>query len=296
MVDSGQRRTGRVAVGVGVAIGLLALIFVLVVHFTSPSPDIVSPAVPVKEAPTDWVAEPQPPEPTIGSAPWSSTGSLALSVDGRVFGDETYQLDVSAGGASLSSTGRFWFKVVVATVHVVFQQQWEGTADLRPASYSLHLDAPLGQGQEIVGRLDSDRYVVRRNGAETVISVTPERTVVLGMFSTYAIVPLLFAEQEVDGVATFDALVFGGPPGAARGESGDLPTVVVERAGTVAVWIDGLSIAVDRLRVRSPYGDSMLYARGREFLALTAGTADRPLVVYRSDYFPDGFSLTGAGG
>jgi hypothetical protein len=180
---------------------------------------------------------------------------------------------------------------VLATVRVAFQQRWEGTADLGPASYSLHLDAPLGQGQDIAGRLEEGQFVVRRNGAETVIAVAPERALVLGMFSTYAIVPLLFAKREADGVATFDALAFGGPPGPASGDSGQLPVVVVERAGTVDVRIDGLPIAVDRLRIRSPFGYSFLYAKGREFLALTAGTADRPLIVYRSDYFPNGFSL-----
>jgi hypothetical protein len=226
---------------------------------------------------------------------WSSTGSLLLSADGRTFGDETYRLDVSDDGASLVSTGRFWFKVVLATVRIAFEQHWEGTADLQPATYSLHLDAPLGQGQEIVGRLEEERYVVRRNGAETVIPVTPERTVVLGMFSTYATVPLLFAEREEDGVARFDALIFGGPPGTAKGDPGGLPPMVVERAGTVDVRIGGVSVTIDRLWIRSPYGDSLLYAKGREFLALTAGTADRPLVVYRSDYFPDGFSLAAGG-
>lgn len=291
MGNSRRRRVTRIALGVGVGIGLLALALVLAIHFTSPSPDIASAAVPQKQAPTDWASGTQLPEPTIGSAPWSSTGSLALSADGRPFGDETYRIDVSTDGVSLSSTGRFWFKVVLATVRVAFQQRWEGTADLVPSSYFLHLDAPLGQGQEIAGRLKEGRYVVRRNGAETVIPMVPGRAVVLGMFSTYAIVPLLFAEREVDGVATFDALAFGGPPGAASGDSGELPVVVVERAGTVDVIIDGISIAVDRLRIRSPYGDSLLYAKGREFLALTAGAADRPLVVYRSDYFPNGFSL-----
>ncbi len=295
MVDSRRRVVGRIAIGVCVGIGLLALTLVLVVHFTSPSPDIVSTAVPEKRIPTDWVAETQTPARTTGGVLWSTTGSLALSAAGRPFGDETYQLDVSADGASLSSTGRLWFKVVLATLHIAFHQQWEGTADLRPASYSLHLDAPLGLGQEIAGRLEGDRYVVRRNGAETAIPVAPERAVVLGMFSTYAIVPLLFAEREIDGVATFDALVFGGPAGAARGDPSDLPAVVVERAGTVDVVIDGISIAVDRLRIRSSYGDSTLYAKGQEFLALTAGTADRPLVVYRSDYFPNGFALADAG-
>ena len=286
---------GRIVLGVVVGAALVALTLVLVIHFTSPAPDAVSVEVPEKQIPTGWTAEAKPSEPMAGSAAWSSTGSLSLSADGRPFGDETYQLDVSPAGVSLSSTGRFWFKVILTTIHIAFQQRWEGAADLRPTTYSLHLDAPLGLGQEIAGRLDGGQYVVRRNGVEAAVPVDPARTIVLGMFSTYALVPLLFAERETDGVASFDALVFGGPPGGGKTDAGSLPGVVVERAGSVNLPVDGLSIPVDRFRIRSPYGDSTLYAKGMEFLALTAGTADKPLIVYRSDYFHGGFPLVDAG-
>ncbi len=297
MVDSPRRRNvGRIALWVSVGIVFVALVLLLVIHFTSPPPNATSTAVPEKEIPAEWADEDPPPKLVTGSAVWSSTGSLALSADGRPFGDETYRLDISADGVSLSSTGRFWFKVLFAAVHIAFQQQWEGTADLRPAAYSLHLDAPLGQGQEIAGRLEGERYIVHRNGAETAVLVDSERTIVLGMFSTYALLPLLFAEREAEGVAAFDALLFGGPPGAGDKDSPSLPVVVVERAGTVNMTVDGLSIVVDRFRIGSPYGESTLYAKGSEFLALTAGTAERPLVVYRSDYFHDGFPLADAGG
>ena len=40
-------------------------------------------------------------------------------------------------------------------------------------------------------------------------------------------------------------------------------------------------------------GDSDLYARGLEFLALRAGDEKNTLWVYRADYFPDGVEIVG---
>lgn len=286
-------RGGRITLVAFLVLGFLVAGFLLVLHLTSPSPPARPAAVAEKTIPSEWTTQAEAPAAAVAATPWTSAGSLIFVADGHRFGDEAYQLDVSPDGATLTSTGRFQFKIVLANVVVTFQQTWVGTGSLEPSSYALHVDAPLGQGQEISGAFEDSRLLVVRNGAETSISVARDRAVVLGMFSTYALIPLLFSEREEDGVARFDALVFGGPPGTGTRGSGGLPVVVVERVGPVNVSAGGLSVAVDQYRVRSPYGDSTLYARGKEFLALTAGTAERPFLVYRSDYFPDGFSLAG---
>jgi len=292
-----RKRWTWIAFGALVFLGLLLLAFVLVLHFTAPTPPSDAPEVAVKAIPSDWVEVPAD-QPTSGEsavssarATWRSTGALALTADGRSFGEETYELDVSVDRAVLESSGRFGFKILLATIDVAFEQRWEGGAGLEPTLYTLHMDAPFGQGQDVAGALDGNRFVVRRNRDETSLSIAPERTIVLGTFSTYALVPLLFEERQQDGVASLDVLLFGGPPGAAAADGGGLPTIVVERAGTATARAGDLLIEFDAYRIRSPFGDSMLYAKGREFLALTAGTADRPLLVYRSDYFPQGFSV-----
>jgi hypothetical protein len=278
------------------SLGLLFLAFVLVLHFTAPGSPSDAPEVAVKAIPSAWIEAPvdQPTseESATSSArtTWRSTGALAVTADGRSFGEEAYELSVSVDGAVLESSGRFGFKVLLATIDVAFEQRWEGGAGLEPTLYTLHMDAPFGQGQDIAGALDGDRFAVRRNRDETSLSIVPERTVVLGTFSTYALVPLWFEERQQEGAASFDVLLFGGPPGAAAG-GGELPTAVVERTGRATARAGDLLIEFDAYTIRSPFGDSMLYAKGREFLALVAGTQDRPLLVYRSDYFPQGFNV-----
>jgi len=291
-----RKRWTWIALGTLVSLGLLLLAFVLVLHFTAPAPPSDAPEVAVKAIPSDWieppVAQTESEESATSSAraTWRSMGALALTADGRSFGEETYELNVSVDGAMLESSGRFGFKILLATIDVAFEQRWEGGAGLEPTLYTLHMDAPFGQGQDVAGALDGNRFVVRRNRDETSLSIVPERTIILGTFSTYALVPLWFEERQQDGAASFDVLLFGGPPGAAAG-GGELPTVIVERAGTATARAGDLLIEFDAYTIRSPFGDSVLYAKGREFLALTAGTADRPLLVYRSDYFPQGFSV-----
>ncbi len=287
-----------IALGALVSLGLLVLAFVLVLHFTAPVPPGDAPEVAVKAIPSDWIEPPvaqtesEESATSSGRATWRSTGALALTADGRSFGEETYELSVSVDGAVLKSSGRFWFKILLATVNVAFEQRWEGGAGLEPTLYTLHLNAPFGQGQDIAGALDGNRFAVRRNRNETSLSIAPERTIVLGTFSTYALVPLWFEERQQDGAASFDVLLFGGPPGAASvGGDGELPKVTVERDGTASARGDGLMIHVERYKISSPFGDSVLYAKGREFLALVAGTPDRPLLVHRSDYFPQGFNV-----
>jgi hypothetical protein len=294
-----RKRWTWIALGALVSLGLLLLAFVLVLHFTAPAPPGDAPEVAVKAIPSGWIEAPVD-QPTLeesatssARATWQSTGSLALTADGRSFGEETYELNVSVDGAVLESSGRFGFKILLATIDVAFEQRWEGGAGLEPTLYTLHMDAPFGQGQDVAGALDGNRFAVRRNRDETSLSIVPERTIILGTFSTYALVPLLFEERQQDGVVSLDVLLFGGPPGAAAG-GGELPTVVVERAGTATARAGDLLIEFDVYRIRSPFGDSVLYAKGREFLALTAGTVDRPLLVYRSDYFPQGFSVVGS--
>ena len=285
-----------IALGALVSLGLLLLACVLVLHFTAPAPLSNAPEVAVKAIPSDWIEAPvdQPTSEESATssarATWRSTGALALTADGRSFGEEAYELSVSVDGAVLKSSGRFWFKILLATIDVAFEQRWEGGAGLEPTLYTLHMDAPFGQGQDVAATLDGDRFAVRRNRDETRLSIVPERTVVLGTFSTYTLVPLWFERRQQDGAASLDVLLFGGPPGTAAG-GGELPTVIVERAGTATARAGDLLIEFDAYKIRSPLGDSVLYAKGREFLALVAGTADRPLLVYRSDYFPQGFTV-----
>ncbi len=283
-------RRARIALLVVGAVALAVAALLVALIFTSPKP--IAPLEPIspRSIPDAWEGTAIEPPLAEETASWTSSGSLALVADGRAFGEETYRIDVTPDGATLSSSGRFWFKVVVATVTIAFRQEWAGTARFEPVGYSLHVDAPLGRGYEVRARLERDGFVSERGGEITTVRIDPERAIVLGMFSTYALIPARFAEREQDGIASFDALLFGGPGGTERSPTeDDAPPLTARKAGESLLQLEDLTLRVDRYELQSPFGDSVLYAKGDEFLALTAGTAERPLLVYRTDYFPNGF-------
>jgi len=110
--------------------------------------------------PAEWVAPTEPadslatgtdhsaaglalPHVTAGpELPYVSSGRLSLFANGKSFGEETYDLRIAQEGTTLRSSGRFWFKVVLATVQVSFEQTLEADATLRPILYTAAFHAP----------------------------------------------------------------------------------------------------------------------------------------------------------
>jgi hypothetical protein len=297
--------------GLVVAIGGLIAAFVL----SSPSsPDLPIDVAP-KEIPSSWVepgasatvepdnagAEPlevpyastEAETPTI---PHVSTGRLALIGDGKPFGEEAYELTITEDRTTLYSSGRFWFKVAVATVHVTFEQTFEGDGDLRPVTYEAEFHAPLGFDRSVRATVEDDRATVERSDAQERIAIEPEKTFTLGTFSTYVLLPRLFALRSEDGSASFEVLVFGGPPNQGSDDSAadDLPVMTIERAGIASLRAGEILLEADRYLVSSDLGESEMYARDDEFLALRAGDEEGTLWVYRSDFFPDGIEIVNA--
>jgi len=230
--------------------------------------------------------------------PFTTSGALTILGDDEPFGEEAYELTIDEAGAELISSGRFWFKVVVATVNVRFDQVMRTDAALRPSLYEAEFRAPLGFDRAVTATFADDRVVVEHAKGTVDADVELDRAFVQGTFSTYALVPRLFALREEDGEARFDLFAFGGPPG--QGTDGDAvggpPTVTVTRAGTAILRAGGAEVVVDRYVIRSLLGTSELYARGDEFLAFyAANDEDGTLLAYRTDYFPDGVTFGGPG-
>ncbi|MBC7170757.1 hypothetical protein H5T54_07545, partial [Candidatus Bipolaricaulota bacterium] len=133
------------------ALGVLVVGGLVLVWVTAP-PDSVS--VPVKGIPDEWGSPSPPVEPGLPEreggggespadgalvpempvelevatvplvhvplAPYSTSGSLAYSARGRVLGQESYALTVSAQGVTLESTGSFTVRLLVVPVRVTF--------------------------------------------------------------------------------------------------------------------------------------------------------------------------------
>jgi len=291
-------------------VGALAIALAL---STPPLPADLAAAAP-RDLPAEWVAPggslgvaaPES-EPSAGvGLPYVTSGTLALSANGKLFGEETYELRVAQEGTALRSSGRFWFKVVLATLQVTFEQTLEADSALRPILYAARFDAPLGMDRAVRAAIDGDLALVERAGKREEIAIDPERAVTLGTFSTYALLPHLFALRQSGGEASFDVLVLGGPPSqgsssqgsqsqgpAAAGDTatGALPAMTVRDAGPAQLRAAGVVLDVEHYAILSAAGASDLYARGAEFLALRAGDDKNVLWVYRADYFPDGVEI-----
>jgi hypothetical protein len=291
--------------------GLIVLVAGLLVtlRLTSPSSDLLSPVV-EKPIPEAWLEPPSSAYAGEGDTPltsnpeapseasisarretFQSSGSLAFIGDGRPFGDETYTLEVSDQGVALESSGQFQFKVVVATIRISFSQSLRGDAALRPTDYRLRIDAPLGFGREISGSIRDGTADFTQGTERSSLPVDADRLFITGMFSTYALIPVLFEERQVGGEARFDLLAFGGPPGSSGDNQGTTEVLTVTRKGEALLLADELRLTVDRYLLETPYGESTLLSKGRDFLGFVAGNGEKSMIVYRSDYFPNGFEL-----
>ena len=279
----------------------LVVIFLLLIGMRILSPEPVELAVVMKELPASWL-EPAPgePEPTPGEQvsqiePRVLEGILSVHGNGRAFAEESYSLRILDDGATLTSTGRFWFKVVLATVNIPFRQILHADGDLAPTAYSAQFDAPLGMGRSVEGTIHENEASVDQGDGIERVSVTQADAFVLGTFSTYTLLPILHEQRASGSAAEFEVLVFGGPPQGAGGEtdasdaSDQLPVLRIERIEDALLRAGGLDVAVEQYAVTGSFGGSRIYARDGDFLGMIAGEDGEGLLVYRSDYFPDGF-------
>ena len=301
-----RRRWLRIALIVLGALALLIGGLLLALRFTSPSAPTSLTIPERKELPEAWVSpgESAPLEESVPAADdassmteleapgrtasFSTSGVLAFARSDRPFGEESYELEMTEDAVNLTSRGRFWFKVVVATISVTFEQAFTADESLRPASYSAIFDAPLGLSRRIEAHFEGETATTLSGNQEKKIQMS-ESTLVLGMFSTYALLPIAFSLRAVDGMAVFEILAFGGPPG--REEENATSPMTMERLPPVSIRTGDRTLSVDAYRVSSTFGDSLLLAKDREFLALLAGDGSDAFTVYRSDFFPEGVDL-----
>ncbi|UCF10022.1 MAG: hypothetical protein JSW65_08175 [Candidatus Bipolaricaulota bacterium] len=222
------------------------------------------------------------------------TGVLAFRADGRSFGSESYEIRQSTDGALLlESHGVFEFRVLVATVRVPFTQTLRTDEGLRPVHYELHVEGVMGFGARDV-QTEIGGGVVRStvNDEARVSELASEHLFVLGTFSSYALLPLITADEERSAPASYELLVFGGPPHSS--DVNDDHEILIEPAEKANIRAGSIVIEVDAYPVRSSYGDSVVLSRDGEFLALMSEDEtgrEEGLLVYRADYFPDGIEL-----
>ena len=313
-----MKRKTRWILGLSFGIPLLLIAVLLLVLRLSSPPIDVSP-VELKELPSILAEESEDPDaagdagdaesltitegetmssetvivqPTLEDMGLPLSGALVMMAEGRRFGEESYEISLQDNVVALASQGTFQFKALIATITLTFDQQLHLDSQLRPRSLDLSFDAPLGLGRSIHAEFSDGFAAIGSGDTVDVFPVDLDRAYVLGTFSTYAIIPLLYELRQITGEVSLETLVFGGPPSSGDSSAADtLPeTRIVQKEDTVIAF-DARQLIVSQYEISGDMGTMVLYALGTEFLGLFAGDEDDSLFVYRADYFENGFEV-----
>lgn len=262
----------------------------------SASEDVETTQTPSSTLSTAAPADAAPAPADSGLLTESLEGVLAFVGRGRPFGGERYAIEpLPEGGARLASSGAFEFKVVLATIRVPFTQELTLDAALNPQVYRLHIDGVVGFGErDVEMAVEGDLARIRSGDATRETPLGPNRPFIIGTFATYALVPLLLAGEPPDAEVTFDLFAFGGPPGDGDDDETEArPAMTFGPLEKREILVGQTTFQVDARPVRSELGDSLLLSTGKELLGVVAwgDGGEAGLVIYRADYFPDGFEL-----
>ena len=298
---------------IGLSVGtpvILITVVLLVLRLSSANPELDLASIEVKDLPDVWEQEVTPvhdfsgdegettPEeaavlpPTIDDFELPISGTLVLISGGKPFGEESFDLIREGDGIMLRSNGKFWFKALIATVTLTYDQILQLDARLRPISLASTFDAPLGFGRDMQASFSDELAVVRSGDDVDEFSVDLERAFVLGTFSTYAVIPLLYELRQFEGEVSMETLVFGGPPSREdNNDANGLPETRIARIDDTTIQFDDRELVVSQYQISGNMGTMTLFAHGVEMLGLSAGSGDESMFVYRADYFEDGFDF-----
>ena len=308
-----------VASSVGAVLALLTIAIIVFVLTMPDPPSLDAGVVEPQEIPEHWLSAPSskvPPvaglsiEPLalpyplrvfaqlgrpVGGSPnpaeqaaWpASSGMLTMASDGKPFGQERFAVRAEGDDVRLTTTGEFFFKVVLVTVRISFEQELVIGRDGRPRSYRLATHAPLGQDMLVEAEFSDGIVELLANEERTSRPVPLDTTVIIGTFSSYALIPAILAARNMPG-GGFDVLLFGGPPGTAQGdEEGILPKMAVSKGSAATITSGDLALDVELYEIDGPFSRGVLYAREGEILGLTFISDDGTIDVWRSDYFTE---------
>ncbi|MCX8103916.1 MAG: hypothetical protein N3E42_05745 [Candidatus Bipolaricaulota bacterium] len=255
----------------------------------------LSPVPSLPPLPETEMAAP-PPEPSDSSEPSEVSptvaqgvidrGRLAVEIRGRHIGTEDYTLERRENGELvLHSQGTLKFKIAFFDVEATFEQLMTFTAQRRPVSYQLALNGPVGIGnRRVSARFGAATGIVNDGERQSEIALPEEPFLLLGMFSSYAVVPLW---AQSDGPQKLKVISLRGD----RRNQGDI-WVVLARVGPVRLrGAQGDALEAEEYLLQSERLTLRVYLSGERLLALHNDTtkSDERFRLYRSDLFADNF-------
>lgn len=238
---------------------------------------------------------PEPSEPPVSADAVSAvaigvidSGTLAVEARGRHLGTEEYTLERRENGELLlRSQGTLNFKIAVINVQAMFVQVVTYTKQLRPVGYQLALDGPIGIGsRKVSASFGTTMGIVSDGEHQTQIALPEEPFLLLGMFSSYAVVPL-WAQPEISQKLKVISL---------RGDRRDQSDiwVLLEYVGPVTLrGVQGDSLEAEEYLLKSERLTLKLYLSGERLLALQNDTtkSDESFRLYRHDLLSHDFDV-----
>jgi hypothetical protein len=235
-------------------------------------------------------------------------GRLVFEGQGKRLGEESYLLRrLESGKVQLTSTGTFAFQVLFVKLKFEYTQEINLDSDLRPISFALDMNGPLGFGnQKTEIKIEGDTAFISAGDEKREENIESDNTIILGMFSSYALIPKLFEVRANGDKANFKVLTsggFGGREGRRREEASTgassppspISFVEVERIGTVMIKDVSKEIEIERYLIKTGNGESTLLAKDGELIGFIGQGPNGSFVVYRADLFPKGFEMVADG-
>lgn len=216
------------------------------------------------------------------------SGTLIVEARGQRVGTEDYTLERRENGELvLRSQGTLNFKITFLSVQATFVQVITFTAQRRPLSYQLVLDGPIGIGhRQVSASFGATMGIVHDGKRQVEIALTEEPFLLLGMFSSYAILPLWAMRDTTQKLKVISL----------RGDRRDQGEVwvLLEYVRPVALRnAQGNSLEAEEYLLKGARLTLKLYLSGERLLALQNDTqkSDESFRLFRHDLLSDDFDM-----
>ncbi len=244
--------------------------------------------VTLPSAPAPELSVPSEPSDVSPSPGVIDSGTLVIEIRSRRIGTEDYTLERrETGELVLHSQGTLKFKIALFDVEATFEQVIVFTAQRRPTSYQLALNGPVGIGnRRVSARFGAATGIVDNGERRSEIALPEEPFLLLGMFSSYAVVPL-WAQPTAS--QRLKVISLRGD----RRDQGDT-WVLLEYVGPVTLRnAQGDLLEAQEYLLTSERLTLKLYLSGERLLALQNDTnkSDESFRLYRHDLFPRDFEV-----
>jgi hypothetical protein len=233
-------------------------------------------------------------------------GTLAIEARNQRFAEEAYILKELADGTfQLVSQGKIKFKIVLIDAEIRYSQAVQWNSDLRPNSFAVESKGPAGFGNRKIQALVKEKIAqITSDGQPSERAVPNEPFFLLSMFSAYAILPQWLAKMPGENldIPVLTISLRGSESESNKNQNREGPPpatqITIKKLDSAEIQDRKDSskiLSVERYMAISNNISSIVFVAKNQFVGLLSEPAekssDRRFFIYRSDLFPNGFSV-----